>query len=525
MGSPTERLPEGLLHLLLVRSQVARARLTSVETSAAAALPGVAVVLTAADLPDGSSVGATRPVLVRDRVEFQGQEVAAVVAESGYLAADAAELVEVLYDVDDPQLDGGLPDSHPDGDGPRPGTVTVSVSQPRWHQAPLETHSCLAVPGEDGRVTVRVPVRDAASFAARLARAAGLDPDRVEVEAGRQPGRPPGLEDLLCPGHVLTVAAALRIGRPVRWVESRAEDLSSAAAVAGFAAHGVLDLKSGGAVSRLSADIAVDEGAFAGGGADLPLLDAWRAAPPYRLGEVAVDIRRVRTSTGPAEADTAALVAVTVLVERLLTLAAADRGMDPLDLRLRTATEGTATALRQAMAGLDREMAGTPPARPGHLRGTGVAVVAAAGSSALACAAVVDLDRGTGEWRVERVAVAHPPGALPTDGRPALVAGVVDGYGLAAMQEMQYDDQGNCMSATFMDYVMPTSYEVPAVSTAETDGESVAPIAVQVLRSLATAATGAAVREAVCAAVGDPRADVARGVLTSAVTWELAKRG
>ncbi|MCB0093243.1 MAG: hypothetical protein KDE54_35385, partial [Caldilineaceae bacterium] len=88
----------GMLHARFVVSPHAHARITSVDTGAAAALPGVAAVLTASDLPNVPPVSRQRLLLARDRVIFAGQPVALILAESEAIAEDALELVSVQYE-------------------------------------------------------------------------------------------------------------------------------------------------------------------------------------------------------------------------------------------------------------------------------------------------------------------------------------------------------------------------------------------------------------------------------------------
>ncbi len=94
----------GMLHMELLRSPFAHARIGSIDTSAAAALPGVVAVVTGELMAEHDLAwmptlsGDTQAVLATDKVRFQGQEVAAVVAESPYVAKDALELIEVDYD-------------------------------------------------------------------------------------------------------------------------------------------------------------------------------------------------------------------------------------------------------------------------------------------------------------------------------------------------------------------------------------------------------------------------------------------
>ncbi|HZK51869.1 MAG TPA: carbon monoxide dehydrogenase, partial [Actinomycetota bacterium] len=101
----------GMLHMAILRSPFAHAKLVSIDTSAAAALDGVIAVITGADLAAHNLAwmptlsGDTQAVFVTDKVRFQGQEVAAIVAESPYIAYDALDLIEVEYDPLDAVVD------------------------------------------------------------------------------------------------------------------------------------------------------------------------------------------------------------------------------------------------------------------------------------------------------------------------------------------------------------------------------------------------------------------------------------
>src|SRR4030095_2068057 len=111
----------GMLHMSILRSPVAHARINSIDTSAAEALPDVVAVVTGelmaqhnlAWMPTLS--GDTQAVLVTDKVRYQGQEVACVIAESAYIAKDALELIEVDYD---PLPAGTRPQQASAGDAP-----------------------------------------------------------------------------------------------------------------------------------------------------------------------------------------------------------------------------------------------------------------------------------------------------------------------------------------------------------------------------------------------------------------------
>jgi CO/xanthine dehydrogenase Mo-binding subunit len=143
----------------------------------------------------------------------------------------------------------------------------------------------------------------------------------------------------------------------------------------------------------------------------------------------------------------------------------------------------------------------------------------------VAAFAIVQIDRGTGEWAPVSISLAVP-GPLDHDRRLALTAGAVDGFGVAAMQQIRFDEQGNCLEATLMDYVMPTSWEAPAITVVSvarpSDGDAPPELPVDLLRTLATAASASAVKSALAVLVPD----VAKSSIpiTSSDTWAAVAR-
>lgn len=486
------------LTLQLVRTQVAEGAVAAVDADAARAHPGVALVLTADGLADGAGLQG-RPLLASGPITHQGQEVAAVIADNPYVATDAAELLDVEIDFDVVGEDESTtPQAADDG----PGAV---VRQPRWHVAPLRTQRCEAVPVGDA-VEVRLAVRDPEGFAASLAAAAGLDPAGVSVLADDR-GPAQVTPDRVCPGHVLTVLAAQRLGRPVRWEESRTESLTTGGAEAGFT--GAATLTSAGSL-RLQGWLAAEVGAHA--------LDPGRelglpALPWYAFDEVAIEVRHQVGKLPPARTASVEVLGTVMLAEAAIAESALANGLSRDDLRaelLRHAGPAAAELLRRAASDASSATAGPAPSAIGTALGPGVG--AAVG---------VELDETTGEWRALSINLAVAFRAAGDVGL-ALDAGAVDGYGLAAMQEMEFDDQGTCLAATLMDYVMPSSWEVPLIGISEVvDGEP-SEVGVDAARLLATAAVAQAARDAASRLAG--ATDALPAVLTSSVMWEAARR-
>src|SRR5688572_13529003 len=179
----------GMLHMSILRSPVAHARINSIDTSAAMALPGVVAVVTGELLAQHKLAwmptlsGDTQAVLATDKVRFQGQEVACVIAEDRYVAHDALELIEVDYEplpaVVTPQqaLEEGAPLIRDDKEGQTDNrvyhweagdpaateaafagadkVVSLTTFYPRSHPSPLECCGCIAdVNPASGKATI-----------------------------------------------------------------------------------------------------------------------------------------------------------------------------------------------------------------------------------------------------------------------------------------------------------------------------------------------------------------------------------
>lgn len=487
----------------LVRSQVGDASVRGVDTSAATEQPGVVAVLTAGDLPAASSV-AGRPTLASGPLRFQGQEVAAVVAEDPYAAADAAELVEVDLDFDSEESStrpGAVDPAVADG-------LACRVAQPRWHVAPLQTQQCLAEPLDGGVIGVHVGVRDAEEFAAALAAASGLPTSRIRVIAASTRGRTVVSRDLLSPGHVVAVVAADRLGRAVAWQETRAESMTSGGSQAGFTGTAQVTASELPADIRLDIALLADIGAAQLGGR---LGDSWRELDWYGFGAVEVSQQDDESPLPPALADGVEILGRVFLGDAAIDELARSSGRTRADVRSVLLDAGGACA-----KDLIREVEDSVgPADDGD--GSGRGAVGAALAPGLAASARITLDDVTGEWQVAAVSVATSF-ALDADSLSAVRAGVVDGYGLTSMQEIPFDEQGNCLAATLMDYVMPSSWESPAATVVQVSVGATPTVSSDEARLLATAATAQATRNALASLL--PGAAARTGVLTSSAVWE-----
>src|SRR6266566_9407909 len=206
----------GMLHLELLRSPYAHARINSIDTSRAGALPGVVAVVTGEALAAHGLAwmptlsGDTQAVLATDKVRFQGQEVAGVVAESPYVAWDALELIDVEYDPLPPVIDpkqalaADAPLIRDDKEGQTDNScyqweagdkaatdqafaqadkvVSLDTHYPRSHPAPLETCGCVAdLNPVTGQATIYMTSQAPHAIRTLFAMVAGLPEENIRV--------------------------------------------------------------------------------------------------------------------------------------------------------------------------------------------------------------------------------------------------------------------------------------------------------------------------------------------------------
>ena len=362
----------GQLWLRVVRASVAHARLIAVDTTAARALPGVHAALSAADLPDLPSIPLRlgpfeedltpflQPPLARDRVRYVGEPVAVVCAEDPYLAEDAAERVRVEYDELDPVLDArtGAADGAPalrDGHGNECSTlrrgygdveaafaraadvISLELHVGRHSAVPLETRGVVAEhdPGED-RFTVwgmtKVPHFNRDILAAAL----GVPPERVSVRRA-DAGGGFGARGELYPEDVLVPFLARRAGRPVKWIEDRAEHLVACNHSREQLHRIEAAFDDEHALLALRDELWHDNGAYLRThGVVVAELTLAMLPGPYRVPAYAGVAHVVLTNKTPCGTYRApGRFEGTFARERLLDAAAGRLGVDPLDLRRR----------------------------------------------------------------------------------------------------------------------------------------------------------------------------------------------
>ncbi len=360
-----ERFPAGVLHAVFVRSPFARGDVTLLDTGEAAAAPGVVGVFTAADLGDRpvpmfatSNDAVDRYPLARGRVQYVGDPVALVVAETRAAAVDAAELVDVDYEplptvVDlelaaepgQPQLYDELPRNvairRPDTGDPLADAevvVRARIENNRLATAPIEGNAVLADPTGDTRghrLTVWLSTQHPHLGQRLLARLTGVDHTQIRVVAPHVGGAFGGKAGI-SPDHAAVVLASLLVGRPVAWAETRSEAMLSMHG-RGQVQYAELGLTREGRITGLRARVLGDCGAYAGfGGSFASGSTRTMAQGPYVIPQVRYEGLSVVTSTAPVGAFRGAgRPEAAALLERVLDLAADELGLAPEEIRRR----------------------------------------------------------------------------------------------------------------------------------------------------------------------------------------------
>jgi aerobic carbon-monoxide dehydrogenase large subunit len=355
--------PPGTLHAVFVRAPLAHGRILGIDPAPAAGRPGVAGVFCAADLdlppmPAGGAPAAmARPVLASGTVRFLGEAVAVVVAGTRAEALDAAEAVEVDYEplevVTDPEaaLAPGAPRLFGETGNlarerrwPEPSralegaevVVTARFVNQRVTAAPLEPTAAVAVPEPGGeRLILYSPCQAPFWVRDNVAEALGLAPERVRVVVPAVGGAF-GARIVTYPEQVVLAALALRLGRPVRYVESRSETMLAMAHGRAQAQEVELAATRDGRITGLRARLVADGGAYPGEATPNVSSTRFMASGVYRIARVEVAWRCAATNTTPVAAYRGAgRPEATAMIERAVDLLAGRLRLDPAELRRR----------------------------------------------------------------------------------------------------------------------------------------------------------------------------------------------
>ena len=353
---------EGQARAHVVRSPHAHATIDRIDTAAALAVPGVLGVYTYADiaglgvLPCATTVATIapmivppRPALANGRVRFVGDPVAFVVAETAVVARDAAELVAVDYTplpcVVDATNSRDESFRFQRGDSAAvqaaiasaQHVVDVEVVNNRLIIAPLETRAAIGR-WNDGVFDLFVSAASVHAIRDQLARDIFRCPREAVRVSAPDVGGGFGIKNCLYPEWVLLLWAARQLGRPIKWVEDRAEDFVSAAQGRDNVSHGRLALDAGGRFLALDVSTVAGLGAYMSGGGPGSSTNAPAAAMGggYVIPAIFMDVRANFTNVAPIDAYRGAgKPEANYLIERLIDKAAAQCGFDPIDLRRR----------------------------------------------------------------------------------------------------------------------------------------------------------------------------------------------
>jgi aerobic carbon-monoxide dehydrogenase large subunit len=367
------RLP-GMLYGAVLRSPHPHARILSIDTVAAEAHPKVRAVLTGELLAERNLAwmptlsGDRQAVLATDKVRFQGQEVAFVVAEDRYSARDALELIDVEYEplpvvIDAKRaLDAGAPvirDDQPGrtsnhifdwetGDAARTDEVfrqaEVTVSQdmlyPRVHPAPLETCGIVAdFDPVSGKLTMWATTQAPHAHRTLYAMVSGLPEHKIRV-ISPDIGGGFGNKVPIYPGYVCAVVGAMITGQPVKWMEDRSENLMSTSFARDFHMHGELAATGDGKILAVRVTVLADHGAFNGAAQPTKYPAGFFGVftGSYDLQAAHCQVTGVYTNKAPGGVAYSCSFRITeavYLVERMVDVLAYELGLDPAELRMR----------------------------------------------------------------------------------------------------------------------------------------------------------------------------------------------
>jgi carbon-monoxide dehydrogenase large subunit len=364
----------GMLHLAILRAPMAHAVIKNVDTTLAQAHPKVKLVVTGAMLAEKGLAwmptlsNDVQAVLATDKVRFQGQEVAFVVAEDRYSARDALELIDVEYEILDPVIDvrkalepdapvirtdlEGKTDNHcfdwETGDAAATQAVfdradvvvTEDIVYPRVHPAPMETCGSVAdFDAIDGKLTLWTTSQAPHAHRTLYAIVAGLPEHKIRVIAP-DIGGGFGNKVPIYPGYVCSIVGSLLTGKPVKWMEDRSENLVSTGFARDYVMRGEIAATRDGKILAIRTNVLADHGAFNGTAAPVKYPAGFFGVftGSYDLEAAYCSMTAVYTNKAPGGVAYACSFRITeavYLVERIVDCLAYELEMDPVELRLR----------------------------------------------------------------------------------------------------------------------------------------------------------------------------------------------
>lgn len=360
-----------MLHMALVRCPYAHARVVRIDASRARALAGVELVLTAPDLGslngplplliphEDLQYGRTHCALAAPVARYVGEPVAAVVARSRYLAEDAARLVDVEYELLPvvATLEQALADDAPRVHDDMPHNVAAHYRREvgdyqaararadrvltyrfrfdRGTASPMETRGVVAIPDGDG-LTMFVSTQAPVALRAGLARWFGLPEMKLRLVAPDVGGGFGPKVMMFYPEEVLVPFAAMRLQRPVKWVEDRLEHFVATTQEREQVYDVEVAVRNDGVILGLCVRMVHDSGAYCPYGIQVPVISVTTLPGPYRLRNYKVEFRSVYTNRPPVTPYRGAGRPHGVFaMERVMDRLAEALGLDPVEVRRR----------------------------------------------------------------------------------------------------------------------------------------------------------------------------------------------
>ena len=425
----------GMLHGAVVLARYARARVLAIDTTKAAALPGVARVVTAADVPGERWVGLLYPdwpvfVAPGEEVRCAGDVLAAVAAIDARTARAAAALVRVDYEplapVTDPRaaLAPGAPRVNPRhenllqrsvirrGDVDAALAASAHVVSGTWRTQRiehlfLEPESAFAQPLPDGRLHLVTQGQGIFDDQRQVASVLGVERERVFVELAPNGGAFGGKEDLSIQAQ--TALLARLTGRPVRLTLSREESVRMHPKRHPITMDYTVGCDTEGRLTAVRARMIGDSGAYASVGGKVLERAAGHACGPYRVPHVDVESLAVYTNNPPCGAMRGfGANQAHFAMEGALDLLAERAGLDPFEMRWRNAVEAgdvfTTGQVLEASVGIKQTLAAVRDAYSGARRaGRAVGVACGVKNSGIG--------NGVEEWGRARL-VVEPDGTV-----------------------------------------------------------------------------------------------------------------
>ncbi|MFA7601911.1 MAG: xanthine dehydrogenase family protein molybdopterin-binding subunit [Novosphingobium sp.] len=355
----------GMLHCAFHRSPIARGRITAIDVAAARDMPGVHAVLTAEDIdrikievltffftPSEVPV----PLLARDRVAYVGEPVVLVIADDRYLAEDAASLVTVEYEEEDPVVtiadarngppvhqstqsnvaqEMGIEDDEDLQEllAKAPHTVTCSFTHQRISQAPMETRGVVVAKQGDEELLLYITCQSPHHVMRYMQLALGLPNLSIRVIA-KDVGGSFGLKNHAWKEELSVIAASLLLDRPLKWIEDRYEALTASNQCREQEMTLSVGFDNDGKMLGAFADYGINNGAFPMGADANVAAHAFMWAA-YRMPYPGFITRAWYTNTNGLAAYRGPWAIETLTREVLLDVAARRIGIDPVEIRRR----------------------------------------------------------------------------------------------------------------------------------------------------------------------------------------------